>query len=85
MTPVDRSAQQVLEAELLPLRAKLLEVAAGLDRIERAVEPLPDAQTMDTFRTAIETLLRPGPNRAERIQLLFSRAYEDRWRENMEV
>ncbi|MCO6047241.1 hypothetical protein NG895_25355 [Aeoliella sp. ICT_H6.2] len=85
MNRADRSAQQVLEAEVLNLRAKLLEVAAGLDRIDRGAEPLADAGTMETFRGAIETLLRPGPNRAERIQLLFSRAYEDSWRENMEV
>lgn len=85
MTRADRSAQQVLDAEVLHLRAKLLEVAAGLDRIDRAGEPLPDATTMETFRAAIETLLRTGPGRAERIQLLFSRAYEDSWRDSMEM
>jgi hypothetical protein len=80
-----RSAQQVLEAEILPLRAKLLELAAGLDRIERGNPPAATPETMATLRTAIETLLRPGGQRAERIQLLFSRAYDDRWRDVMEV
>jgi hypothetical protein len=80
-----RSAQRVLEAEILPLRAKLLEIAAGLDRIERGDAPAAMPETMATLRTAIETLLRPGGQRAERIQLLFSRAYDDRWRDVMEV
>jgi hypothetical protein len=80
-----RTAQEILETEILPLRARLLEVAAGLDRIERGDTPGASPETMATLRSAIETLLRPGGQRAERIQLLFSRAYDDRWREVMEV
>lgn len=81
----NRSPQQVLDDELLVIRAKVLEVAAALDRIERAAGPPANAETLATLRAAIDTLSRPGANRAEQVQLLFSRAYDDRWREKFEV
>lgn len=80
-----RSSQQVLDDELLPLRAKLLEVAAGLDRVERGEKPAATDETLKIIRAAIETLLRPGANRAEQIQLLFSRPYDEAWRKQMNV
>ncbi len=83
--PSIRSSQQVLEEELLPLRAKLLEVAATLDRIDRSDAPTAAPETMATIRSAIETLLRPGTNRAEQVQLLFSRCYDATWRESFEI
>jgi hypothetical protein len=80
-----RSPQQVLDDELLPLRAKLLEVAAVLDRMDRGQGPPPAAQTISTIRAAVETLLRGDPNRTEQIQLLFSRPYADNWRAALDV
>lgn len=80
-----RSPHEVLDAELLTLRAKLLEAAAILDRVERATGPAADAATMATIRSAVETLLRSDANRAEQIQLLFSRTYDERWRETLEI
>lgn len=80
-----RSSQQVLDDELLPLRAKLLEVAAGLDRIERGESPAASDETLKRIRAAVETLLRPGVDRAEQIQLLFSAPYDEAWRKQMDV
>lgn len=80
-----RTPQQVLDAELLAIRAKLLELAAAIDRVERAEGAPPAPETMASIRSAIETLLRPGSNRAEQVQLLFSRPFSDNWRQNLKV
>lgn len=80
-----RSQQQVLDEELLPLRAKLLEIAAALDRIDRSEGPPADAEIMGTLRGAIETLLRSEANRAEQIQLQFSLPYTDEWRTKLQL
>ncbi len=83
--PATRSPQEILHQELLPLRAKLLELAAMLDRIDRGQGPPVTDAAMATIHSAMETLLRGDPNRTEQIQLLFSRPYEDNWREKMNV
>lgn len=75
------SAEQVLEREFLPVRAKILEIAASLDRIERADGSIAREQQWNTLLTAIRTLLEEEPGRAEQIQLLFSREYQREWRE----
>ncbi|QDU56409.1 hypothetical protein [Aeoliella mucimassa] len=80
-----RTAEQVLDEEFLLLRSKILEVAAGLDRIERATLPAADEARLSKLFAAVETLLRPGTQRAEQVQLLFSRAYENHWRTDMEL
>jgi hypothetical protein len=85
-----RAASQILTESFLEVRAKLLEVAATLDRIERsddAGEPLPpEAQVQrQQLDTAIEILLSEGSDRAERLQKLFSRQYESDWRQQMDL
>ncbi|MEM1069271.1 MAG: hypothetical protein AAGG48_28210 [Planctomycetota bacterium] len=85
-----QSAKEILEAKFLDVRAKLLEVAATLDRIDRSADedaPL-DASvqpTRDRLDDGIRILLSEGPDRAERMQRLFSREYEDDWRQNMQI
>lgn len=87
---MNRNADQILDESFLEIRAKLLEVAASLDRIDRAAEaaaPLSDTQT--TRREAIDRAIAicadAGPNRAERLQRLFSRPYQSDWRKTMQV
>ncbi|MEM9352829.1 MAG: hypothetical protein AAGA92_07430 [Planctomycetota bacterium] len=79
-----RTRAEVLQTELLPLRAKALEIAAGLDRLDRA-----DGQSVDDqlqqLRQALAVLLEDAPNRAERVQLIFSRQYDPAWRQQLEV
>lgn len=77
------SAPEVLEHEFLPIRAKLLEIAAALDRIDRAGGLSGLDPRMDQVRQALQTLLRPDDDRAEQIQLLFSRPYEDDWQDKL--
>jgi hypothetical protein len=75
----------VLEQEFLPLRAKILEIAAGLDRLDRATEVGDDCGRRERLEKAIQLLLADEPSRAARVQLLFSRDYDEDWRVQFEV
>lgn len=80
-----QSAEQLLQREFLPVRAKILEVAAALDRIQRAEGSAAEGPELATIQEAIRTLLDDQPERAERVQLLFSREYENNWREGFGI
>ncbi|MGB0596860.1 MAG: hypothetical protein ACPGLY_09225 [Rubripirellula sp.] len=84
------TASQILENEFLEVRAKLLEVAATLDRIDRSVaesSPLNAAaqSSRNQIDSAIRILLEENSGRAERLQRFFSREYEKDWRGEMEI
>jgi hypothetical protein len=83
--PSARTASQVFDQELLPIRAKLLEVAAALDRIDRANGATVGDQRRTQVQAAIQILLRPEDDRAEQIQLIFSRPYEDDWQDKFGI
>ncbi len=80
-----RSSKDVFDQEFLPIRAKLLEVAASLDRLDRASGQLTSESRLAQIRAAIEALSRPEDDRAEQIQLIFSRPFEDDWRDKFAV
>lgn len=85
-----RDANHILSESFLETRAKLLEVAATLDRIDRAAEDeSPLSETTQPQRAQIDDAIRiclsEGPDRAERLQKLFSRQYESDWRKNMDI
>jgi hypothetical protein len=84
MTKV-RSSADIFDQEFLPIRAKLLEVAASLDRLDRAGGPLTSESRLKQVRAAIEVLLRAEDDRAEQIQLIFSRPFEEGWREKFDI
>jgi hypothetical protein len=83
--PNARKSLEVLEQEFLPVRAKILEVAAALDRLDRASGSLASESRRAQVHAAIQVLLRPDDDRAERIQLIFSRPYMEDWREKLGV
>ena len=88
MTP--RTATNILDESFLEVRAKLLEVAATLDRIDRSADdgdPLTDqaAPRRAKIDEGIRILLSEGPDRAERLQRLFSLEYERHWRDQMNI
>ena len=80
-----RVAAEIFDQELLPIRAKLLEVAASLDRIDRANGTVGNDPRRTQVQAAIQVLLRPEDDRAEQIQLIFSRQDADDWREKLGV
>jgi hypothetical protein len=56
-----------------------------LDRLDRAHGSVMDDPRMRGVLQAIEALSKPGAGRAEQIQLIFSRAYEEGWKQKLEV
>ena len=79
------NAAQVLDREFLEIRAKILEVAASMDRLERADGSVADDPRLGRLRDAVQLLLDPAEGRAEQVQLLFSRFYEDGWRQTFDL
>lgn len=79
-----RDAAAVLDRDFLEVRGKILEVAATLDRLDRAPShhgpgTVPDRR-LAQLRQALDALNEPGPGRAETIQRLFSLDYDPNWR-----
>lgn len=79
--PILRDAQEVLDQEMLTIRAKLLELGAALDRVERSGPQAADDPRWQQIRTALEMLASERTARTERIQLLFSLPYDSQWQE----
>jgi hypothetical protein len=78
------SAPEVLNREFLEIRARLLHIAASLDRLDRAESPPGQSVAEDVrlarIQRALAVLAEPGPDRAEQIQMIFSRDYTPTWR-----
>ena len=78
--PHSIASPSVLDREFIALRAKLIELAAGLDRLDRAREPIADDLRYQKLLKAIRLLQENAPDRAEKIQMLFSLPYDEQWR-----
>ncbi len=76
------SAAEVLNRSFLETRSRLLDIAAALDRIDRA----PGARVIEAdprlaaLRQATAVLFDGRPDRAERVQMVFSQPYEEQRR-----
>ncbi len=81
--PTSREFQAVLDRDFLEIRSKILEIAAGLDRLDRApthhAQAAPPDRRLAQIRQALEALLVPDAGRAETIQRIFSRDYSENW------
>ena len=77
------TADELMNREFLEVRAKLLEVAAALDRVHRAAGSVDDDIRMSQIREAIATLQGPvtdsDDSLAQAIQLIFSLPYNETW------
>lgn len=80
--PIPMAATEVLDREFLQLRARLINVAAALDRIDRAEGSVADDSRLDQIRRAIQILAGDPSGRAEKLQLLFSLPHEDNWQKD---
>lgn len=79
---LERTARAVLDRDFLAIRAELLNLAAALDRIDRGGErsAVADDPRLGRVGEALAILVQRQANRAERIQLVFSREYDAQWR-----
>jgi len=81
--PQPHIATQTLDREFLDIRSRILEIAAALDRIERAADAeatLADDR-MSRLRDGIAILIDGRPDRTGRVQMSFSDPYDARWRD----
>jgi len=79
MTPL--KADKALDAYFLEARAKILDLAAILDRIQRGGSSAGVAADprLDKVRQALEVLHDQSGARAERVQKIFSLEYDANW------
>jgi hypothetical protein len=78
--PVDkkgamRDASKVVDETFLEMRWRCLSLAADLDRIQRARDGgkvLASDARLTKLRQALQALASPEPDRAERVQMIFS-------------
>ena len=79
------NSSQILEREFLEMRARVLELAACLDRIERAEGDVSDDAKLVGIQKGIEILADSVGDRAKRVQMLFSREYRENWKKDYEL
>ncbi len=79
LTPLP--APKALDQFFLDARARLLDLAAILDRINRGdhAAQVADDPRMIRIREALDILRDPSGGRAERIQRIFSIDYDPNW------
>lgn len=80
--PPSRSAEKVLSEEFFIARSKILDLAATLDRLERADGSLEALHQLKLLEQGMEILLDDQSDKAKRVQLLMSRPYDPDWRKN---
>lgn len=78
-------AAEILNRDFLEMRAKIIELAAMRDRIDRAEGSVRCDPRMEKILQAIRQLADDEPDRAEQVQRLFSNAYDERWQSAFEM
>lgn len=80
----EKTGEEILERHYLEMRARLLDLGAAFDRIDRgeAHADLASDPRMEKLRAGLQIVLSPAPGRAERIQLLFSDEYIQGWQKS---
>lgn len=82
--PLTRTASQVLDREYLEIRTRILDIAASLDRIGRGTDA--DAAAGDVrmrrLHDAMAVLVDGQADRARRVQMVFSDAFDAGWRDH---
>jgi hypothetical protein len=66
------TAIDVLDRDFLSIRCRLIELAAALDRIDRAQRSAAGDPRLAQIRRSLEILAGPAADRAERVQMEFS-------------
>jgi len=82
--PTLANRPELFDREFLALRAKILEIAATLDRLDRSPGSLAGDPRVEQVREAFAVLTDHESDRAERVQLVFSRPYDPNWKSNPE-
>jgi hypothetical protein len=70
--PALASAAETLDREFLTIRSRLLNLAAALDRLDRADGDVAGDPRLQRIHRALAILASPDANRAEQIQMAMS-------------
>ena len=73
------TAPEILNREFLEIRCKILDLAASFDRLTRAEGALDEDARLDRLRAALTIVRNEPEDRAEQVQMLFSRPYDENW------
>jgi len=79
------TALETLNREFLEIRCRILDLAAMLDRLERSNDNVADDPRVKRIHEALDVLKTTHEDRAEQVQLTFSRAYDDNWQQALKV
>ena len=82
---VERSAEQIVADDFMIARARIVELAATLDRIERATGDVEDSTNMQLLIQGMHILCDDEVEKAKRVQLLMSRQYDPKWQAQMSI
>ena len=79
--PTTRTAVEVLDRDFLETRHRLLDIAAALDRMGRAdgAGQVHSDRRYAQLEQAVRVLADGQPDRAERVQMVFSLPYDEHW------
>ena len=85
--PSPMAANEILDREFFELRAKILELAASLDRMDRSAGDTTGDPRVRLLQDGLDLLCgdSSASDRAERVQLLFSRSYETDWQQQFNL
>ena len=81
--PIPLEATEVLDREFLEVRARILELAAALDRLDRASGSVAGDPRLTRIHQGIAALQESEPTRAEQVQMIFSLPYEEGWQKTL--
>jgi hypothetical protein len=79
------TALETLNREFLEIRARILDLAAMLDRLERTDGNVADDPRLKRIHEALDILKKVNADRAEQVQLTFSRPYDEGWQQTLKV
>jgi len=79
------TAPEILNREFLEVRCKILDLAAAFDRLHRADGSVTSDARLAKLREALNVVLDEPDNRAEQVQMIFSRTYDDSWQKTLQV
>ena len=81
MTLTTQNSAEILDRQFLEIRCELLNVAAALDRLERAAgfADLSNDPRVKNIQAGLRILLESGSDRAEHLQMQFSDQYVSDW------
>jgi hypothetical protein len=82
---IPTDAAELLNREFLEIRARLLQVAAALDRLDRAEGDVSQDKRRRGIDEAIGVLASRDEGRAEKLQMIFSLPYERKWKEKFKM